>query len=105
MTFASRKKFRSAISEQPQQRKMNSTLRSIRPLSRSLGLQNPATQTQFRNATPLPSWTRSFHASASLRVVDLAYKLHDNNGKAKGDPIVIIHGLFGSKRNNQSVSK
>ncbi|KAJ4379174.1 hypothetical protein N0V86_005218 [Didymella sp. IMI 355093] len=83
---------------------MNSTLRSIRPLSRSLGLQNPATRAQISNATPLPSWTRSFHASASLRVVDLAYKLHDNNGKAKGDPIVIIHGLFGSKRNNQSVS-
>lgn len=105
MTFASRKKFRSAISEQPQQRKMNSTLRSIRPLSRSLGLQNPSTRPQLSNATPLPAWTRSFHASASLRVVDLAYKLHDNHGKAKGDPIVIIHGLFGSKRNNQSVSK
>jgi hypothetical protein len=40
-----------------------------------------------------------------LKVVDLAYNLHDNKGEAKGDPIVIIHGLFGSKRNNQSVSK
>lgn len=105
MTFASRKKCRSAISEQPHQRKMNSTLRSIQPLSRSLGLQSPAKRTQLSNATSLPSWMRSFHASASLRVVDLAFKLHDNNGKAKGDPIVIIHGLFGSKRNNQSVSK
>jgi pimeloyl-ACP methyl ester carboxylesterase len=38
-----------------------------------------------------------------LRVVDLAYRLHDDQGKANGDPIVIIHGLFGSKRNNQSV--
>lgn len=105
MTFASRKKSRSAISEQPQQHKMHSTLRSIRPLSKSFGLTNPAARIQLGNATPLPSWTRSFHASASMRVVDLAYKLYDNNGKATGDPIVIIHGLFGSKRNNQSVSK
>jgi hypothetical protein len=40
-----------------------------------------------------------------LRIVDLAYSLHDNKGSAKGDPIVIIHGLFGSKKNNRSVSK
>jgi hypothetical protein len=40
-----------------------------------------------------------------LRVVDLAYSLHDNKGSAKGDPIVIIHGLFGSKKNNRSISK
>ncbi|KAH9860043.1 hypothetical protein IAQ61_011827 [Plenodomus lingam] len=53
---------------------------------------------------PSPQWTRSLHASATLRAVDLAYRLHDDNGKAKGDPIVMIHGLFGSKRNNQSVA-
>lgn len=84
---------------------MHSTLRSIRPLGTPFKLVNQATRAQLGNATPLPSWSRSFHASASLRAVDLAYKLHDNNGKAKGDPIVILHGLFGSKRNNQSVSK
>ncbi|KAF9695285.1 hypothetical protein EKO04_007192 [Ascochyta lentis] len=78
--------------------------RSIRPLSTAFQLPKHATRVQLGNASPLPSWSRSFHASASLRVVDLAYKLHDNNGKAKGDPIVIIHGLFGSKRNNQSVA-
>ncbi|KAF1933434.1 mitochondrial hydrolase [Didymella exigua CBS 183.55] len=83
---------------------MHSTLRSIRPPSKLLGLTNPAIRIQLGNATPSPSWARSFHASASLRAVDLAYKLHDNNGKANGDPIVIIHGLFGSKRNNQGVS-
>ncbi|KAF2273752.1 alpha/beta-hydrolase [Westerdykella ornata] len=49
---------------------------------------------------------RSFHASASYReVVDLAYELHDNGGKATGAPIVFLHGLFGSKRNNRSMSK
>jgi len=40
-----------------------------------------------------------------LKALDLAYSLHDNKGSAKGDPIVIIHGLFGSKKNNRSVSK
>ncbi|KAL5121708.1 hypothetical protein ACEQ8H_000395 [Pleosporales sp. CAS-2024a] len=53
---------------------------------------------------PHLEWTRSLHASASVRVVDLAYSLHDNKGSAKGDPIVILHGLFGSKKNNRSVS-
>ncbi|OSS45270.1 hypothetical protein B5807_10145 [Epicoccum nigrum] len=83
---------------------MHSTLRSIRPLSTPFRLANQSARAQLSNATPSPAWTRSFHASTPLRVVDLAYKLHDNNGKAKGDPIVIIHGLFGSKRNNQSIS-
>jgi hypothetical protein len=55
-------------------------------------------------ASPIRLWTRSFHASASYRV-DLAFDLHDNNGKAKGAPILILHGLFGSKRNNRSISK
>ncbi|KAF2854297.1 alpha/beta-hydrolase [Plenodomus tracheiphilus IPT5] len=54
--------------------------------------------------TTSPTWTRAFHASTPLHVVDLAYRLHDDNGKATGDPIVMIHGLFGSKRNNQSVA-
>lgn len=79
--------------------------RSIRPLSTPCRLSKHAIRIQLGNTSPSLSWSRSFHASASLQVVDLAYKLHDNNGKAKGDPIVIIHGLFGSKRNNQSVSK
>ncbi|CAA9958031.1 Mitochondrial hydrolase [Pyrenophora teres f. maculata] len=82
---------------------MRSLVRSIQPLSTSLVHSQPASRIKIPNATAFPSWTRSFHASASLSVVDLAYRLHDDAGKAKGDPIVIIHGLFGSKRNNQSV--
>jgi hypothetical protein len=82
---------------------MRSIQRSLQPLCALHPKHAP--RIQLRNATPLPSWTRSFHASAPLRIVDLAYNLHDNKGEAKGDPIVIIHGLFGSKRNNQSVSK
>ncbi|KZM19151.1 hypothetical protein ST47_g9704 [Ascochyta rabiei] len=78
--------------------------RSLRPLCTPFQLPRRAAQVQVGSANPLPAWSRSFHASSRLRVVDLAYKLHDNNGKAKGDPIVMIHGLFGSKRNNQSVA-
>ena len=74
-------------------------------MSTSFVCPKPARHVKTPNATAFPPWTRSFHASAKLRVVDLAYRLHDDSGKAKGDPIVIIHGLFGSKRNNQSVGK
>jgi hypothetical protein len=84
---------------------MRAVTRSIQPLSAAFTLPRHTNRIQLSNATPLPSWTRSFHASANLRVVDLAYRLHDDSGKADGDPIVIIHGLFGSKRNNQGVGK
>ncbi|KAF1851021.1 alpha/beta-hydrolase [Cucurbitaria berberidis CBS 394.84] len=78
--------------------------RSLRPVYAPLLHPKHTARIQLSNATPLPAWTRSFHASASWRALDLAYRLHDHNGDAKGDPIVIIHGLFGSKRNNQSVA-
>ncbi|KAF2728942.1 alpha/beta-hydrolase [Polyplosphaeria fusca] len=52
-----------------------------------------------------PKCSRSFHASASWRTVDLAFDVHDNGGKATGAPIVVLHGLFGSKKNNRSISK
>ncbi|KAI4928924.1 hypothetical protein J4E85_005546 [Alternaria conjuncta] len=82
---------------------MRALTRSIQPFSAAFTLPKHANRIRLSNATPLPSWTRSFHASANLRVVDLAYRLHDDSGKANGDPIVIVHGLFGSKRNNQGV--
>ncbi|KAF1957285.1 alpha/beta-hydrolase [Byssothecium circinans] len=55
-------------------------------------------------AATSPAWTRVFSATANCRAVDLSYTLHDDHGKAKGDPILIMHGLFGSKRNHRSVS-
>ncbi|EMD67680.1 hypothetical protein COCSADRAFT_291911 [Bipolaris sorokiniana ND90Pr] len=82
---------------------MRTISRSAQPLFASVSPLKQTNRIHVLNATPLPSWTRSFHASANLRAVDLAYRLHDDSGKAKGDPIVMIHGLFGSKRNNQSV--
>ncbi|KAF2261034.1 alpha/beta-hydrolase [Lojkania enalia] len=54
---------------------------------------------------PAQPWTRSFHASARWRIMDLAFDLHDSGGRAKGAPILILHGLFGSKKNNRSISK
>lgn len=49
---------------------------------------------------------RSFHVSVRLlEPLDLAYDLHDNAGKATGAPILILHGLFGSKKNNRTISK
>lgn len=66
-----------------------------------------------KHATRIPAWSgfnrrewaRAFHASTSWRSIDLAYDLHDNGGKATGAPILILHGLFGSKKNNRSISK
>lgn len=52
-----------------------------------------------------PARIRPFHASASDRIIDLPYDLHDDGGKAKGAPILILHGLFGNKKNNRSISK
>lgn len=84
-------------------------MRPIQPVktlfSASLVHSKHFTRIQLCEEATSPPWTRFFHASARLRAVDLAYRLHDNSGKAKGDPIVMIHGLFGSKRNNQSVAK
>ncbi|OAL02397.1 alpha/beta-hydrolase [Phaeosphaeriaceae sp. SRC1lsM3a] len=83
---------------------MRSIARIIQPAYAPFLHPKHISRVQLSNATSAPAWRRSFHASASLRVVDLAYSLHDNKGSAKGDPIVIIHGLFGSKKNNRSVS-
>ncbi|KAH4051852.1 hypothetical protein HBI17_177120 [Parastagonospora nodorum] len=83
---------------------MRTIARSIQPLCAPFLHPKHTTRIQFANSLQRPTCTRSFHASANLRVVDLAYSLHDEKGTAKGDPIVIIHGLFGSKKNNRSVS-
>ncbi|OCL14056.1 alpha/beta-hydrolase [Glonium stellatum] len=56
------------------------------------------------NRTFIPL-NRSFHASSGLRALDLAFDYHENGGKATGAPIVFLHGLFGSKKNNRSMSK
>jgi len=50
-----------------------------------------------------------FYSSLSLQTVPLVYDLHEppkptvpNN---KTSPIIVMHGLFGSKKNNRSLSK
>ncbi|KAF1915534.1 Alpha/Beta hydrolase protein [Ampelomyces quisqualis] len=83
---------------------MRSIVRSLQSICAPLLLPEHAMRMRLLEATRAPAWSRSFHASTSLRVVDLAYSVHDNKGGAKGNPVVIIHGLFGSKKNNRSVS-
>lgn len=64
----------------------------------------PSLHPKHFNRSFLPL-NRSFHAASSLRALDLAFDYHENGGKATGAPIVFLHGLFGSKKNNRSMSK
>ncbi|KAF2474414.1 alpha/beta-hydrolase [Lindgomyces ingoldianus] len=84
---------------------MHSLPRQIRPLYASLLQLKHKTQIQLPSQRLLAGWTRSFHAGTSLRVLELAFDYHENGGKVTGAPIVFLHGLFGSKRNNRSMSK
>ncbi|KAH8725222.1 Alpha/Beta hydrolase protein [Phaeosphaeriaceae sp. PMI808] len=83
---------------------MRMTPRTLQPIYAPLLHPKHTTRIQLPYAGLKPAWVRSFHASASLRVVDLAYTLHDNKGSTKGNPVIIVHGLFGSKKNSRSVS-
>ncbi|KAH8598046.1 Alpha/Beta hydrolase protein [Bisporella sp. PMI_857] len=55
----------------------------------------------IRNATPL---NRRAYSSSP---VPLAFDLYESpkGSSAKNAPIIVMHGLFGSKRNNRSISK
>ncbi|KAF2680142.1 alpha/beta-hydrolase [Lentithecium fluviatile CBS 122367] len=83
---------------------MRSVSRGLQPIYAPLLHPKHSTRIALSCTSPQPAWTRSFHATASYRALDLSYSLHDNQGKAKGAPILILHGLFGSKKNNRSVS-
>lgn len=50
---------------------------------------------------------RPFSTSQNRRdVVDLAFHRHDSPDKEnKGPPLIVMHGLFGSQRNNRTMSK
>jgi len=58
-----------------------------------------------------PSSRRLFSSSPSrlLPTVSLVYDLHEPSKPtvpdAQTSPIIIMHGLFGSKKNNRSISK
>ncbi|KAL2004842.1 hypothetical protein VTN00DRAFT_3115 [Thermoascus crustaceus] len=64
----------------------------------------------MRLFTPLRtlSTRRAFSTSRALRL-ELSYQVFEPDAKAKagpeGNPIVFLHGLFGSKTNNRSISK
>jgi pimeloyl-ACP methyl ester carboxylesterase len=63
-------------------------------------------------SSPLTAHLRPLITSASAEItpVDLAYDLHvSDKCKANPDackpPILFLHGLFGSKANNRTISK
>ncbi|KAF2012848.1 alpha/beta-hydrolase [Aaosphaeria arxii CBS 175.79] len=84
---------------------MHTVTRQMRPIYATCQLAKAFPRAQVAPFRTGPAKARFLHASSSLRAVDLAYDLHDNSGKATGAPIVIVHGLFGSKKNNRSISK
>ncbi|KAF2811194.1 alpha/beta-hydrolase [Mytilinidion resinicola] len=75
---------------------MNAVPRRISPLLHPKNFNRTHISTQI---------SRGFKISASRRALDLAFDYHENGGKATGAPIVFLHGLFGSKKNNRSMSK
>lgn len=54
-----------------------------------------------------PRYSRSFHLTPLHDHIKLAHDLHEppKDSPVKNAPIVFIHGLFGSKKNNRSMSK
>lgn len=53
-----------------------------------------------------PFSTRCFSSSPINAKLKLAYDFYEaEKPESKKDPIVFIHGLFGSKKNNRSMSK
>ena len=65
-------------------------------------------------AVQLSSWTKPLLRSRILfnwprtgRQLSLAYNLHEPSSKNRSDqaPLIILHGLFGSKQNNRGLSK
>ncbi|KAL1968709.1 hypothetical protein VTN77DRAFT_1535 [Rasamsonia byssochlamydoides] len=63
-------------------------------------------------ASHIPAHQKRFFSAAQSLRVDLAYQLFEPPAAAKdsghrrdGRPIIFMHGLFGSKQNNRSISK
>src|SRR4051794_11415569 len=61
---------------------------------------------------PLGQFQKLFSRFGQTRNISLAYQLHsppEFSGTTKADPqhapIIIMHGLFGSKQNSRSISK
>lgn len=71
----------------------------------------PRLHAPFRPYASLSSYRRAFSTTELSNGVTLAYDLHEpsKDGKTQENedapPILFIHGLFGSKKNNRSMSK
>lgn len=57
-------------------------------------------------STPAALFARAFSSSPANLRLSLAYDYHEPaKADSPGAPIVFMHGLFGSKKNNRSMSK
>jgi hypothetical protein len=69
----------------------------------------PAFRVAGRRVASLAAQTRcSSTSNDAAATVDLAYDLHEPAkpiSDAKSSPILFLHGLFGAKKNNRTISK
>lgn len=71
----------------------------------------PRLHAPFRPYASLSLYRRAFSTTELSNGVTLAYDLHEPSKDAQkqdskdAPPILFIHGLFGSKKNNRSMSK
>lgn len=48
---------------------------------------------------------RNFSSKNEIKTVELAYDFHPSPVEVTSEPIIFLHGLFGSKANNRTVSR
>lgn len=53
-------------------------------------------------STTVVALSRPYTSKSS---VPLKFDLHESTRGVKGTPIIFMHGLFGSKKNNRTISK
>lgn len=67
------------------------------------------TRRQEASQSMLPlrrAWRHRCPASCFKRGLSLAYNLHEPHEPGQGHaPLILLHGLFGSKQNNRTISK
>ena len=70
-------------------------------------LMPPLIASVLRRHVPLAAVSKQRLYSTTIETVPLAFTRHDSptSTTSKNPPLVILHGLFGSKQNNRSISK
>jgi hypothetical protein len=91
-------------------RQQTSTMFDSFGISRLHTMRPPRSRPIFSISHNFRSRRRHSHAASSHETVDLAYDLHifepcKTDPKKCNRPIIFMHGLFGSRANNRSMSK